>query len=70
MLLLQCSVSCGEGVVRRDVVCMKKLGQSLVVVGEENCPEEDRPETEEPCDEEPCQPEWFMTDWTEVSMEK
>ena len=59
-------VTCGEGVAKRDVICMKKLGHILAIVGDENCEEEEKPEVEEPCEREPCRPEWFMTDWSEV----
>jgi hypothetical protein len=60
-------VTCGDGILKRDVVCMKKLGTMLVVVGEENCLPEDKPDTEEQCEKDPCEPRWYMTDWSECS---
>lgn len=59
-------MSCGEGVRRRDVVCVKKLDKLTVIVSDENCIEEDRVEEEEACSEGPCPPTWFITDWSEV----
>ena len=64
----QCSATCGSSVKTRDVVCMKKLGEELfAIVDEENCQGKRRPATEELCPElEPCPAEWFNTKWTEV----
>ena len=45
---------------------MKKLGNIMAVVGDDNCQEDDKPETEEQCEREPCEPQWYMTDWSEV----
>ena len=52
----------------RDVVCMKKLGENLfAVVDEENCQGKQRPVTEKPCPElEPCPADWFNTKWSQV----
>lgn len=52
--------------ISRDVVCMKKLGHALAIVGDENCVAEERPVAEEPCDNDPCGPEWYTTEWSEV----
>lgn len=62
-----CTASCGEGVIKRDVVCMKKLGKAMAIVSDENCEESEKPESEEACELEACQSEWYMTDWVECS---
>lgn len=62
-----CTAACGEGVARRDAVCMKRLGRVMAVVNEENCQASEKPETEEECEVQPCQSEWYMTDWQECS---
>ncbi|XP_067667252.1 thrombospondin type-1 domain-containing protein 4-like isoform X2 [Haliotis asinina] len=65
----QCNATCGYAVKKRDVVCMKKLGNKLhTIVSEVNCVAEQRPISEEPCQElSPCQPEWYMTPWGQCS---
>ena len=62
----QCSALCGEGTISRDVVCMKKSGRAMAVVGEENCLADDKPKTQKQCRRDPCLPEWYMTEWNEV----
>lgn len=59
-------MTCGEGVKRREVVCVKKLDKLTVIVSDENCIEPDRAEEEEACSEGLCPPIWFTTDWSEV----
>ena len=65
----KCSVTCGKGVKKRDVICMKKLGETLItVVGEENCVLKAKPPISKPCKGlPPCKAEWFMTSWTKCS---
>ena len=64
-------MSCGPGVLSRDVVCMKKLGPTaLTVLGEENCMMGEKPATTQPCELTPCTSSWFMTEWTDVSAMK
>ena len=65
---LQCSATCGEGMKKRDVICMKKLDGGLItVVGDENCSLKPKPPTTKPCKDLPdCQSEWFMTSWSKV----
>ncbi|XP_046581492.1 LOW QUALITY PROTEIN: ADAMTS-like protein 4 [Haliotis rubra] len=64
-----CNATCGYAVKKRDVVCMKKLGNKLhTIVSEVNCVAEQRPISEEACQElSPCQPEWYMTPWGQCS---
>ncbi|XP_052101889.1 thrombospondin type-1 domain-containing protein 4-like isoform X2 [Mytilus californianus] len=65
----KCSATCGDGRKKRDVICMKKLGEKLItVVGDENCLSKQKPTTTKPCkDLPPCQAEWFMTSWSKCS---
>lgn len=65
----KCSVTCGEGVKKRDVVCMKRFGDSLIsVVGDENCLKDQKPPTTKPCKGLPkCESEWFMSSWSMCS---
>jgi len=65
-LCVQCTVTCGDGVIKRDVVCMKKLGTILAVVSEQNCLRDDKPATEQQCERPACQPRWYMTDWSQA----
>ena len=59
-------MSCGRGVESRDVICVKKLGQALAVVGDENCDAANAPERTQPCERAECLAAWYMTAWTEV----
>ncbi|OWF45972.1 Thrombospondin type-1 domain-containing protein 4 [Mizuhopecten yessoensis] len=65
----ECSATCGEGVRRRDVVCIKKVGERLFAsVKPGNCESSDKPVTEESCGPLPeCPSEWFVTQWTQCS---
>ncbi|XP_060064092.1 ADAMTS-like protein 4 [Ylistrum balloti] len=65
----ECSATCGEGVRRRDVVCMKKVGERLFApVKPVNCDISDKPVTEESCGPLPeCPSEWFVTQWSQCS---
>ena len=54
--------------MERDVVCMKKLGRLMAVVGEENCMIGEKPITQQVCQRDPCTPQWYMTEWAEVSV--
>ena len=63
----QCSVSCGEGLRQREVICMKKLqDDSLQILHPSQCLENEKPDTEELCTQEHCGTLWYMTDWSKV----
>lgn len=65
---LKCNATCGEGMKNRDVVCIKQLsGSVLMVVDENNCAMEEKPETVLPCQQEPCPPQWYMMNWSKVN---
>ncbi|XP_033749508.1 ADAMTS-like protein 4 isoform X2 [Pecten maximus] len=65
----ECSATCGDGVRRRDVVCIKKVGERLFAsVKPVNCDLSDKPVTEESCGPLPeCPSEWFVTKWSQCS---
>lgn len=64
----KCNATCGEGMKNRDVVCIKQLsGSVLMVVDENNCAMEEKPETVLPCQREPCPPQWYMMNWSKCS---
>jgi len=65
---VQCTVTCGDGLIKRDVVCMKKLGSILAVVSQENCVADDKPATEQQCERPACEPRWYMTDWSQACL--
>ena len=62
----QCTVTCGVGVMKRPVLCIKRLGKLMAIVDDENCLTDDKPDHTQPCQRAPCQPQWYTTDWTEV----
>ena len=62
----QCTVTCGDGVIQRDVVCMKKLGAIMAVVSDDNCLPDDKPDTDQQCERPVCQPRWYTTDWSQA----
>ena len=66
VFVFQCSVSCGSGVVERDVICIKKSGRVSVIVGEDNCLSDDKPPPQQSCRYAPCRPRWHMSDWSKV----
>ena len=59
-------MTCGDGVIARDVVCMKKLGSIMAVVGDDNCLLDDKPDTERQCERPACRPRWYTTDWSQA----
>ncbi|KAK2168208.1 hypothetical protein LSH36_19g03030 [Paralvinella palmiformis] len=63
----QCTVTCGVGVMKRPVLCIKRLGKLMAIVDDENCLTDDKPDHTQPCQRAPCQPQWYTTDWTECS---
>uniref|UniRef100_A0A914DF37 Uncharacterized protein n=1 Tax=Acrobeloides nanus TaxID=290746 RepID=A0A914DF37_9BILA len=64
-----CSASCGSGVQRRMVQCVR--GSNKLIVGERECKEE-KPKTERTCERDPCpnaklEIYWATGPWTECS---
>lgn len=59
----QCSVSCGGGTKRRNVVCLDDKGNVSNL-----CQDHDRPASSSPCNSNPCpdQIKWKYGDWSEV----
>lgn len=65
----QCSVSCGEGIRQRQVICMQKQHDgSLHILDSSRCPESSKPLTEEICRHEHCGTVWYMTDWSKCTV--
>lgn len=62
-----CTVSCGSGLHRRDVVCLASIKGELKINDDKDCGEVTRPIAEERCLRLPCSPEWFTSDWTECT---
>lgn len=66
LLDLQCSASCGKGVMSRFVFCASHKRDRWVEVPERRCKEE-KPETMQSCGNGPCETGTWMTgDWSEV----
>ncbi|XP_035242182.1 ADAMTS-like protein 4 [Anguilla anguilla] len=63
----QCSVPCGNGTQRRDIICVQKLGNDFNVAPADRCARLRKPSPVQTCETEPCSPQWFTTDWTACS---
>ncbi|KAJ8383769.1 hypothetical protein AAFF_G00214560 [Aldrovandia affinis] len=63
----QCSVLCGNGTQRRDIICVKKLGNDFNVAPANQCAHLEKPSPVQTCEMEPCRPQWFTTDWSACS---
>ncbi|XP_064648174.1 thrombospondin type-1 domain-containing protein 4-like isoform X2 [Lineus longissimus] len=64
----KCSNTCGEdSTQKRDVMCMRKYGQSVQIAREDECPAADKPETDRSCERKECSSEWYMSAWSECS---
>ncbi|XP_036623937.1 ADAMTS-like protein 4 isoform X1 [Trichosurus vulpecula] len=63
----ECSVECGSGTQRRDVICVTKLGTEFNVTSPGNCTHLPRPPTLQPCRGDGCQDRWFSTPWSTCS---
>ncbi|XP_004689507.1 PREDICTED: ADAMTS-like protein 4 [Condylura cristata] len=66
-LRTQCSVDCGAGTQRRDVICVSKLGPEFNVTAPGNCSHLPRPPALQPCQGQDCQDRWFSTPWSPCS---
>ncbi|XP_034949206.1 thrombospondin type-1 domain-containing protein 4 [Chelonus insularis] len=57
-----CSVMCGEGTARREVICIGYSSGESKILSESNCTSS-RPPAEQNCRMPACPPEWFTSDW-------
>ncbi|XP_044599577.1 ADAMTS-like protein 4 [Cotesia glomerata] len=58
-----CSVACGEGIARREVICIGNSSGESKILTESNC-SSTRPPAEQVCRMPQCPPEWFTSDWS------
>ncbi|KAJ8289982.1 hypothetical protein GJAV_G00007410 [Gymnothorax javanicus] len=63
----QCSVRCGNGTQRRDIICVQKRGSDFKVAPASQCAHLEKPSPVQTCEPGPCGPQWFTTDWTACS---
>uniref|UniRef100_A0A8C9T5B8 ADAM metallopeptidase with thrombospondin type 1 motif 20 n=1 Tax=Scleropages formosus TaxID=113540 RepID=A0A8C9T5B8_SCLFO len=59
-----CNATCGDGVRRRDVVCVNTAGDH---VSQSLCNSSSRPLLQEPCQKPPCMYTWRTGDWSQCS---
>ncbi|XP_043914157.1 A disintegrin and metalloproteinase with thrombospondin motifs 13 [Protopterus annectens] len=57
-----CSVSCGGGLMQREVVCVQEELRSDKVVPNEDCDSTTQPRLTEPCNINPCPPSWTISE--------
>ncbi|KAK0097575.1 hypothetical protein PV326_000993 [Microctonus aethiopoides] len=62
-----CSVQCGAGIARREVICIDNSSGESKILSESNCTVSSRPPTEQTCHMPECPPEWFTSDWNTCS---
>uniref|UniRef100_A0A6I8NXW8 ADAMTS like 4 n=1 Tax=Ornithorhynchus anatinus TaxID=9258 RepID=A0A6I8NXW8_ORNAN len=63
----KCSVDCGPGSQRRDVICVRRRGAETSVVPPAECSSLPRPPTLQPCHGGDCTDRWFSTAWSPCS---
>ncbi|XP_037532557.1 thrombospondin type-1 domain-containing protein 4 [Nematolebias whitei] len=63
----QCNVPCGDGSQRRDIICVKKLGNNFTVTSDAACAHLEKPAAVQECQMGECQPQWFTTEWSACS---
>ncbi|XP_061676169.1 thrombospondin type-1 domain-containing protein 4 [Syngnathoides biaculeatus] len=63
----QCNVPCGNGTQRRDIICVRKMGNDFAVVPSSECAQMDKPAAVQECDAGDCHPQWFTTEWSACS---
>ncbi|XP_039219398.1 ADAMTS-like protein 4 isoform X1 [Crotalus tigris] len=62
-----CSVECGYGTQRRDVICVGKQGTQFNVTGASECAHLEKPPSLQPCVGTDCEARWFSTSWSTCS---
>ncbi|XP_076465203.1 uncharacterized protein LOC143296987 isoform X2 [Babylonia areolata] len=64
----QCSDSCGPGFRSRQVICVRREGEKVKAVGEDQCPQSGKPPSQEECLNSVCDSQFYMTAWTQCSV--
>ncbi|XP_029142323.1 ADAMTS-like protein 4 [Protobothrops mucrosquamatus] len=62
-----CSVECGHGTQRRDVICVGKQGTQFNVTAASECAHLEKPPSLQPCVGTDCEARWFSTSWSTCS---
>ncbi|XP_053134475.1 ADAMTS-like protein 4 isoform X2 [Hemicordylus capensis] len=62
-----CSVDCGTGTQRRDIICVSKLGLDFNVTEPSECAHLEKPPSLQPCVGTTCEARWFSTAWSACS---
>uniref|UniRef100_A0A8C7Z2Y3 PLAC domain-containing protein n=1 Tax=Oryzias sinensis TaxID=183150 RepID=A0A8C7Z2Y3_9TELE len=63
----KCNVPCGDGTQRRDIICVKKMGNDFTVVPATECAHLEKPVAVQECQMGECQSSWFTTEWSACS---
>ncbi|XP_050394785.1 ADAMTS-like protein 2 [Patella vulgata] len=63
----RCSVTCGDGYSKRNVVCGSVQDGEFYVQSDNYCQNNPRPITTTRCSAAPCGPKWYTTEWGECS---
>ncbi|RVE62848.1 hypothetical protein OJAV_G00160160 [Oryzias javanicus] len=63
----KCNVPCGDGTQRRDIICVKKMGNDFTVVPAAECAHLEKPVAVQECQMGECQSSWFTTEWSACS---
>ncbi|KAK6194686.1 hypothetical protein SNE40_000273 [Patella caerulea] len=63
----RCSVTCGDGYSKRNVVCGNVENGEFYVQSDSYCQNKPRPITTTRCSAAPCGPKWYTTEWGECS---
>ncbi|XP_066588315.1 thrombospondin type-1 domain-containing protein 4-like isoform X2 [Prorops nasuta] len=62
-----CSVSCGNGIQKRETICVSKIEKGFAIRPEEDCGVA-RPSQQQICSMNPCPPEWYTSDWSQCTI--
>ncbi|XP_058015946.1 ADAMTS-like protein 4 isoform X2 [Ahaetulla prasina] len=62
-----CSVECGYGTQRRDIICVSKQGVQFSVTEAAECAHLEKPPALQPCLGTDCEARWFSTAWSTCS---
>ncbi|XP_078372204.1 A disintegrin and metalloproteinase with thrombospondin motifs 6-like isoform X1 [Oculina patagonica] len=60
-----CSVKCGQGVISRDVSCVRS--DDGTPASTRSCSGKVKPQSRKSCQPQSCSPEWHLTNWNECS---